>query len=94
MLHTDPEGVERLVAYVSPATVDVLELEDILRDYLPSFLVPYIFQLLPRLPLTLFGEVRACLEQPFSHISLHQSHLKAFSILINRKTNLPSLISV
>ena len=54
----DREGVERLVAYISPQSIDVVELEDQLRDHIPSFLVPYLFQLLARLPLTSYGEVR------------------------------------
>lgn len=55
----DESGVKRLVVYLSPATVDVLELEDTLRDKIPSFLVPYLFQPLHRMPLLPHGEVRA-----------------------------------
>lgn len=46
-----------MVAYISPPTINTVELEDQLRDHIPSFLVPYLFQLLPRLPLTNYGEV-------------------------------------
>ena len=53
----DREGIDRLVAYISPPTIDTVELEDQLRDHIPSFLVPYLFQLLNRLPLTPYGEV-------------------------------------
>lgn len=52
----DQEGNDRLIAYISPPTINTVELEDQLRDHIPSFLVPYLFQLLPRMPLTAYGE--------------------------------------
>ena len=66
-MRRDADGVNRLVAYISPPTVNVTELEDQLRDHLPSFLVPYLFQLLPRLPVTSYGEVSL----PSTHLALH-----------------------
>ena len=57
VLLRDPEGEQRLVAYVSPAEVDVKELESKLRDHVPSNLIPYLFQTMRRLPTTSHGEV-------------------------------------
>ena len=63
----DGAGEHRLVAYLSPSTVDVVKLEDTLRDNIPAFLVPYLFQPLHRMPLTPHGEVQTpfCLQKLF-----------------------------
>lgn len=58
VLAKDAEGVDRLVAYVCPPTVDVNQLENSLRDEVPSFLVPHLFQPMQQLPTTSHGEVR------------------------------------
>ena len=71
----DGEGIDRLVAYISPPTINTVELEDQLRDHIPSFLVPYLFQLLPRLPLTNYGEVSFLYTDSSDlFLELHVSH--------------------
>lgn len=64
LLVEDPEGEKRLVAFVAPTGLDLNELENKMRDNVPSFLVPHLFQQLPSLPLTPHGEVQFCTLYP------------------------------
>ena len=66
---TDPEGVARLVTYISPQAVDIDQLENALRDEVPSFLVPYLFQPLRRLPTISHGEVRHTSNSPTANLA-------------------------
>jgi amino acid adenylation domain-containing protein len=53
----DAQGSKRLVAYVTPETVDAAELRDALRTRLPEYMIPSVFVGLPALPLTPNGKV-------------------------------------
>ena len=57
ILAKDPDQVERLVAYIQSADVDLVELENALRDRIPSNQVPFLFQKQTRLPASSTGEV-------------------------------------
>ena len=57
LLLKDTEGVERLVAYIQSQDIDLLELENTLRDRVPSNQIPSLFQKLHKLPTMTSGEV-------------------------------------
>ena len=71
VLATDPDGNERLVAFLQAAeAVDADKLENTLRDRIPSSLVPYLYMRMQRLPLLGNGEVDPTFPFPSVFVSL------------------------
>ena len=57
LVRSDPGGAQRLVAYVTPASVDAAEAIAAVRPRLPAHMVPSVVVPLPRMPLLPNGKI-------------------------------------
>ncbi|KAK9803102.1 hypothetical protein WJX73_003138 [Symbiochloris irregularis] len=72
----DPSGTKTLVAYVSPANVDIFALDLALRSSLPQHLIPTLFNPVGELRLLHNGEVnRRALPRPNWTVKLRRSYV-------------------
>ena len=77
LLHRDPSGEERLVAYVVPEEINKckpVEMRDFLRRKLPEYMVPAAFVVLPRLPLLPNGKVDRKALPTLNETEVQESH--------------------